>query len=96
MSNDLISIREALDKGIERIRMPKWAMKEDHLYVKGVWGRLYSPFNKECNGRDGIERLLLEEDLDSKLYVEYSGPLPESDEYKAAEKQFEGCLGEKK
>lgn len=58
MNQNLMSINEAVSKGVSRLRIPKWAIPEDqlHLYiveqkdgkrVVGPWAKLYSPFNFE-------------------------------------------------
>lgn len=97
MSN-LISINEAAKAGIERVRKPAWAQPEDHLKIDifdgkpGPWIHLYAPFNKECNGRDPVNILIIEFDCDAKDYIPYKGPLPDSDEYKSKVNSFDGCL----
>lgn len=92
-----LSIREAMDRGIQRIRKPIWAHPMDHLNVlpykvPGIWTFLYCPFNKECNGRDPVEILIIQHDLDAKEWEPYTGPLPDSAEYKAAAAVYERCL----
>ena len=91
MSGDdkLISINEALEGGIDRLRKQIWAQPEDHIKIDiitpgklGPWIHLYSPFNEECNGRDPVSILFVEFDLDEKLYQPYTGPLPGSNEYR--------------
>lgn len=70
----------------------------DHLKIDiidgkpGPWTHLYSPFNKECNGRDPVDMLFTQVDYDAVEVVPYTGPLPDSEEYKAAAAQFDGCL----
>ena len=96
--SDLISIKEAQDHGVERVRKPMWANKLDHLNVMphgkpGLWTHLYCPFNKECNGRDPVEILIYQLDLHAKEYEPYTGPLPDSEEYRKAASYFDGCLG---
>ena len=87
---ELISIAEAAAKGILRLRKPVWACPEDHLKIDivdgnlGIWTHLYAPFNKECNGRDPVDILRFELDVDSKEYEPYKGALPDSETYKAA------------
>ena len=95
---DLISIQDAAAQGIERLRRPIWATPEDHIKLDiidgcpGPWIHLFAPFNKECNGRDPVNMLSLGHDLSIKEWEPYRGPLPESDEYKAAVARYEGCL----
>lgn len=92
MSN-LISIKEAEAAGIERLRKPIWANPLDHLHVpKGIWAHLYCPFNKECNGRDPVKMLKFQLDQTTKEWEQYTGPLPDSAEYKAAVAAYDGCL----
>jgi hypothetical protein len=97
MSADLISIDEAAAQGIERLRMPKWVNRLDHIKLDvingaaGPWLRLFSPFNIECNGRDPMPVLIFNFDTASKEYLLYSGALPDSEEYKAAQAFFKSC-----
>ena len=90
--NELLSVREAETKGIKRLRKPIWANPLDHIELDPPWVHLYCPFNKECNGRDPVDLLKVEFNQDSKEWVEYTGPLPTSDEYLAEQKVFEGVL----
>lgn len=90
---DLISIKDAEAQGVERVRKPIWANPLDHLRIgSGIWLHLYSPFNKECNGRDPVDILKFQEDVTAKVFEPYTGPLPDSEEYKAAAAVFDGCL----
>jgi hypothetical protein len=85
----LISINEAAALGIDRIRKPIWATPEDHLKIDiingkpGPWIHLYAPFNKECNGCDPVNILWIQMDYNEPVYVPYTGPLPDSEEYLA-------------
>lgn len=100
----LISINEAVKQGIERLCLPKWALTEDHLKIDileledgskepGLWASLYSTFNLECNGKDPLPLLLLTVDCDKSEWEQYTGVLPDSDEYKALQEKFKGVLG---
>lgn len=95
----LISINDAAAAGIQRLRHPKWVIPEDHLKIDiingkpGVWTHLYSPFNRECNGRDPISELFTRMDYTSAEWEPYTGPIADSDEYRAAQARFDGCLG---
>lgn len=98
---ELISIAEAAKRGIQRLRKPIWASKFDHLKIDivngapGIWVHLYAPFNKECNGRDPVDMLIFQlgpTAAKDKEFLPYSGPLPDSDEYKAEVAVFDGCL----
>ena len=95
---ELISIAQAAEKGIERLRKPIWANQMDHLKIDiikgmaGPWLHLYCPFNKECNGRDPVDTLGLGMDYDAKEFEPYTGPLPDSNEYKAAQAAFDGVM----
>lgn len=77
----------------------------DHIKIDligdkpGPWLHLYCPFNKECNGRDPVDQLIVMHGASAytdRVFVPYTGPLPDSDEYKAAVAVFDGCLGERK
>jgi hypothetical protein len=104
-TEELISVREAVERGIDRLRLPKWADPFDHVKIDiievggkkgyGPWMHLYAPFNQECNGSDPVDMLLLANlkfDPDAKEYLPYTGPLPDSEEYKERVKGFEGVL----
>lgn len=87
--SELLSIKDAAAQGIDRLRRPIWSNKLDHLKLDiidgkpGPWTHLYCPFNKECNGRDPVDMLFISMDYDAKTFEPYTGPLPDSDEYKA-------------
>ena len=92
---ELLTLKEAEERGITRVRKPIWADKLDHLHIgPGIWLHLYCPFNKECNGRDPVDMLKFQLDANEKAWEPYTGPLPDSDEYKAATAVFDGCLKE--
>ena len=93
----LVSIRQAAKAGVLRLREPKWANKMDHIKIDvlqggepGPWIRLYSPTNKGLGNDDPmmVLGLMLGEPgrpvYDEEEFEPYEGPLPESDEYKAA------------
>lgn len=90
----LISINEAARRGIERLRLPRWADKMDHIKIDivdgrlGPWLHLWCPFNTECNGRDPVDQLLSSDWCDEPEWEVYRGPLPDSDEYKARADEF--------
>jgi len=94
----MISIRDAVSQGITRLRIPIWHNPYSHIKIDimnsslGPWVHLYEPFNEECNGRDPVSFLFTEINLQKHEYVEYFGPLPDSDEYKAEVARFKGCL----
>ena len=94
----LISIDEAAARGINRLRMPRWANKLDHLKLDiidgrpGPWTHLFAPFNKECNGHDPVDVLFTMMDYTAREYLAYEGALPDSDEYKAAQAAFAGVM----
>jgi hypothetical protein len=58
----------------------------------GPWLHLYAPFNKECNGCDPVDMLGIGSDYNAKEFEPYTGSLPDSDEYKAEQAAFDGCL----
>lgn len=88
-----MSLEEAAAQGITRVRKPIWAIAEDHLEVDivngklGVWCRLYSPFNPKCNGQDPISMPCLE-GRDEREWLAYTGPVADSDEYRARVAEF--------
>jgi hypothetical protein len=95
----LISINEAAAAGIERLRYPKWVTPEDHLKIDiidgkpGLWTHLFAPFNRECNGRDPVSIICTQMDYGAAEWEPYTGPISGSDEYKAAQACYDGCLG---
>lgn len=81
--NDLISINQAVIKGITKLRMDHWASAEDHieLYIDrigklGPWVKLWSPYN-ELSGQDNPQTFLItvfmKQDLDNNCWREYDG-----------------------
>lgn len=93
-----MDIKTAAAQGIERLRLPQWANSMDHIKIDiidgrpGPWAKLYAPFNMECNGMDPVQVLSMQMDY-TDAYVAYDGPLPESDEYKAAQAAYAGTMG---
>jgi hypothetical protein len=96
--NDKISIEEAAARGIERLRQPKWVTAEDHLKIDiingkpGPWTHLYAPFNLECNGKDPVDVICMNMNYKSADWLPYAGPIADSDEYRAAQARYAGCL----
>jgi hypothetical protein len=96
----LISIMQAAELGVERLRQPNWANPLDHIKIDifdgkpGPWVHLYSPFNTECNGRDPVDIIITQFNCDTPALQRYFGPLPDYEEYRAAVAKFAGVLGE--
>ena len=95
----MISVNQAVAQGIDRLRKPIWAQPEDHLKIDildgnalGPWGHVYCPFNLECNGRDPVNLFMYNFNNDAEVWEPYTGPLPDSDAYKAAVAKFTGVL----
>jgi hypothetical protein len=92
----MMSLRDAAARGIERVYQPNWVGRMDHFKIDiidgrmGPWVHLYSPQNKEINGRDPVDMLALAGviDVNAKGCYAYTGPLPDSDEYKAEAEKF--------
>lgn len=93
----MLSLREAAARGIERVYQPNWVGEMDHFKIDilpggelGPWIRFYSPKNKAINGRDPVEMLwaLGAINVEANGGYAYTGPLPDSEEYKAAEQAF--------
>lgn len=87
--------------GHTRLRLPRWSNPMDHIKIDiidgklGPWVHLFAPFNKECNGRDPVDLIWLTAFPNGTAIAEfevYAGPLPESAEYQAAVRAFEGCM----
>lgn len=100
MEEALISLKEAAERRIERVRLPRWAIPMDHVKLTfardnglGIWVQLYSPFNKECNGRDPVSMLVLElGDREAKAWLPYTGALPDSPEYLNEQAAYDRCI----
>jgi hypothetical protein len=94
VSAELLSINEAAAQGISRVRRPIWVNRKDHVKIDiidgapGPWTHLYCPFNLECNGRDPVDMLCISVDYDAKIFEPYTGPLPDSEEYKSEAQAF--------
>lgn len=93
-TDELISIKEAAARGIERVRKPIWANPLDHLKIDiiegkpGPWMHLWCPFNKKCNGRDPVDMLWIAMNYDEKSWLPYTGALPDSAEYVKAVQMY--------
>lgn len=91
----LISVNQAAQQGVDRIRRPIWAHTMDHLKIDiidgrpGPWLHLYCPLNHACNGRDPVNTLGVGTNYDLEEFEVYSGPLPDSDEYRAEREKFD-------
>lgn len=78
------------------MRKPIWSNPFDHIKIDifdgrpGQWIHVFSPANKEINGRDPVDLLAGTEltPLDAAELEIYDGPLPDSDEYQKAVKAF--------
>lgn len=98
LMDKLISINDAAAQGIDRLRRPAWLMREDHIKIHihegkpGPFVKIYSPFNQECNGRDPVEMLIIAFDLEDKIFLPYTGPLPGDEAYEKKVKHFAGSL----
>lgn len=97
---ELISINDAVKLGIERIRKPMWSDPFDHVKIDiidgqlGPWIHLFCPNNKLFNGTDPVNLPSMNGrfGFDDKDYVPYDGPLPDSDEYRAASEKIEAYM----
>lgn len=92
----LISITQAVEQGIDRLRKPIWKLNEfDHIKIYIVngclcpWCHIYSALNRAINKQDPIGISITE--IGSVIEEEwevYDGHLPESDEYKNMEEEI--------
>lgn len=96
-AGDLISIRQAAARGITRVRKQIWVNPEDHLEIAivdgapGPWLKLWSPLNEGVGvGRDPVSILGVTGgvNFDEQVYLPYTGPEPNSEEYRALAKKF--------
>lgn len=93
MEDKLISCRQAVQQGIERLRKPNWSHPFDHIKIDiidgelGPWIHLFSPLNNMINGNDPTSILWFNEDafanVDAEALIPYNGPPPDSEEYQA-------------
>lgn len=93
---ELISIRQAAERGITRLRRAIWSNSLDHIEIEivetptgkevGVWTKLYSPYNKALLGKDPFVYMVIPQD-DPQFYP-YEGPLSDSKEYTIAAQDF--------
>lgn len=98
----LISINDAVKLGIERLRKPTWIEPVDHIKIDIIDGQLgprihsFSPDNKIFNGKDPIDIFTITDRFrpDDKAFVAYDGPLPDSDEYRAAIARLEDYMAD--
>ena len=85
----MLSINEAAAQGIERVHSPRWAIPFDHFKIDiidgepGPWLHLYSPINPLLGNKQPED--IFGSDYGSQLYEPYTGPLPDSEEFKTAE-----------
>lgn len=94
-----LSIKQAAERGIKYLRKPVWAHPMDHLKIDihngtfGPWIRMYSPMNLDLNKRDPMDVLCIQMDCESEDFVEHTGPIADSPEYKTEQKKYEGVFG---
>jgi hypothetical protein len=71
----------------------------DHIKIDiidgklGPWVHLYFPMNKGCGSTDPVDLLLILDDSTRPEWEEYSGPAPDSEEYKAESLDWERRFG---
>ena len=90
----MISIAQAAERGIERVRKPNWAHPFDHFKIDiidgkpGPWLHLYAPFNQICSGHDPVDFIwatgALKTDINAVALEPYTGPLPDLSAYQDA------------
>ena len=83
-----LSINEAVKAGVTRLRLDRWANKDDHIKITitkdpetgerclGVWYELWSPINESVNGRNPLTNLIVGElglgNLDTPVWTIYT------------------------
>jgi hypothetical protein len=104
MTEQLLTLQEAAERGVTAIRKPMWAGRFDHMTFDtvrqadgtvhiGPWLRLYSPMNEAINGRDPVSILLTETgDTRDAVWLPYKGPSATSEEYLAERVWCNDCL----
>ena len=79
-----MTLREAAARGIERVRLPNWALPNDYLKLRlipqpngeiwrGPWGELYSPLQRDL-GVDRPQQISILMDTND-LWEPYTGEL---------------------
>ena len=98
---ELISINEAASQGISLLRLPAWVCECAHLKIDlidgkpGPWSHLYDPVNLLVNGKDPMNILFTEMDYTAKSWLVHTGPVFDSDEYKAKQAAYSAHLEDK-
>lgn len=72
ITTEMLSIRQAAKNGIDKLRRPIWALREDHIQIDlfengkfGPWVHIYSPVNDQINGKNPVDVLITEFDVDA-------------------------------
>jgi len=76
-----MTIREAINKGIPRIRLARWVNPEAYLKIPlsgGVWARLFDSHSERIDIPVGSQQILIVTDTTAD-YVEYEGPPHDSE-----------------
>lgn len=79
----MISLREAVERGVTRLRRPQWLHPEDHLEIaivdgrRAPWVKLWSPKNAVIGLDNPKEFLMIDVDNEAQVYEPYEGPLPD-------------------
>lgn len=81
IATEKISIRDAVTKGITKLRLPHWACPDDHVEIHidrtgnlGPWVKLWSPLNEIISGHNPLEFLTItfsKDELDETCWIQY-------------------------
>lgn len=85
----MISINQAAEQGIQRIRQPRWSNPTDYFKIDiidgraGPWIHLFSPLNREVCDQDNPQSLLWilggADAADVMEFEPYDGPISEDE-----------------
>jgi hypothetical protein len=85
-----MTLKEAAEKGIARLRLPHWAFSNAYVrqdlmpdghggWLVGPWLNLFSPDEQKAIGVETPQATLRLGEIDNHEFVEYTGPLAPQD-----------------
>lgn len=81
MADELISLNEATDRGISKLRMTQWTNPHDHISLDlfpdgthGPWVSLWSPANELCGNKNPHKMIMMSFDWDCKEWLPWTDP----------------------
>lgn len=78
---DFISLNEAVDRRIDKLRMVQWTNPHDHISLDifedgthGPWVSLWSPANEIVGNRNPHKMICMQFDWDAKEWLPWEDP----------------------